>query len=431
LRLKLVLVLGCALSAALIAYLLWGLLTGLVALASMLAGIALGRSSSNQTDETALPDPVTSSVVKARGQRNQAQSPALLEAMMNGVREGVIVIDDTVRVVASNNAARVIFNQSEGKMKGARLSALTRSPAIHAAVTAALLRGERTEVKVELPGGERRSFDMCVLPLVLEREKGSRGAIGVFFDITRLERLEQVRQEFLSNVSHELRTPLTSILAFVETLEDGAIHDPSNSGRFLSVIHKNAVRMHHLINDILELSLIEAGTTTLKTELVRLRPMVDDIINALGARAESRHVHLHTDIDAGELVLADPLRLEQMLTNLIDNAVKFNREGGSVTIAFERGARDYISVSDTGEGIPGEHVERVFERFYRVDRARSAEDGSSSGLGLAIVKHLARLHGGEATVRSTPNEGSTFIIELPTAEQPAAAAKSISSTATP
>jgi two-component system phosphate regulon sensor histidine kinase PhoR len=386
------------------------------ALASLLTGIALGRFSttaSNKTDERAAAlHPVTEAIFTARSQRQQAQAPALLEAMMNGVREGVIVVDEAMRVVASNNAAGDIFNQREGGTEGARLSSLTRSSAIHAAFSAALERGERTELKVELPGRERRSFDMCVVPLMMGSAGGSRRAIGVFFDITRLERLEQVRQEFLTNVSHELRTPLTSILAFVETLEEGAIDDSSNNSRFLSIIHKNAVRMHHLINDILELSSIEAGMVTPKTERVRLRPMVDDILSALGAGAASRRVHLHTEIGAGELVLADPGLLEQMLTNLIDNAIKFNREGGSVSIAFERGARDHISVTDTGEGIPGEHVERVFERFYQVDRARSTENGGT-GLGLAIVKHLARVHGGEVSVRSTSNEGSTFVIELP------------------
>ena len=262
---------------------------------------------------------------------------------------------------------------------------------------------------------------MRVVPLSVDTGRSiSRAAIGVFFDITRLERLEQVRQEFLSNVSHELRTPLTSILAFVETLEEGAIDDAPNSRRFLSVIRKNAVRMHHLINDILELSSIEAGTARLKTERVRLRPVVDDIIGALTVKAESRRVRLCNRISADEMVRADPRRLEQMLTNLIDNAIKFNREGGSVTITFESGERDRICVSDTGEGIPGEHIERVFERFYRVDRARTLENGGT-GLGLAIVKHLARAHGGEVSVQSTSNEGSTFTIELPCAETSAVA----------
>ncbi|MDT5120980.1 MAG: two-component system, OmpR family, phosphate regulon sensor histidine kinase PhoR [Acidobacteriota bacterium] len=384
----------------------------LLVIVLLLVGIALGNFSSSKQNE------VGTTLIPLTTERAAQESPsrALLEAMVNGVREGVLVIDEEMRVIASNSAAHAIFNRAEEKREAVRLSSLTRNSAIHSAFSTALEQRVSTEVKVELQGEERRSFDMRVVPLSVDTGRSiSRAAIGVFFDITRLERLEQVRQEFLSNVSHELRTPLTSILAFVETLEEGAIDDAPNSRRFLSVIRKNAVRMHHLINDILELSSIEAGTARLKTERVRLRPVVDDIIGALKVKAESRRVRLCNRISADEMVRADPRRLEQMLTNLIDNAIKFNREGGSVTITFERGERDRICVSDTGEGIPGEHIERVFERFYRVDRARTLENGGT-GLGLAIVKHLARAHGGEVSVRSTSNEGSTFTIELPCAE---------------
>jgi two-component system, OmpR family, phosphate regulon sensor histidine kinase PhoR len=251
-----------------------------------------------------------------------------------------------------------------------------------------------------------------------------RGAIGVFFDITRLERLERVRQEFLSNVSHELRTPLTAIIAFVETLEGGAMGDPENSRRFISIIGRNAARMRSLINDILELSAIEAGTVFIEARPVRLWQMVNDVTTSLASRAEARGVTLVNEVPPDTVVFADPRRLEQMLTNLVDNAVKFNREGGEVSIRHERETRDRISVTDAGDGIPPEHIKRIFERFYRVDRARSREMGGT-GLGLAIVKHLARAHGGEASVHSTPGVGSTFTVELPPAPascEPAASA---------
>jgi two-component system phosphate regulon sensor histidine kinase PhoR len=241
----------------------------------------------------------------------------------------------------------------------------------------------------------------------------TRGAIGVFFDITQLERLERVRKEFLSNVSHELRTPLTAIIAFVETLEDGAIDEAENNRRFLSVIRKNATRMHNLIDDILELSAIEDGTVPVEPQRTRLRPVIEDVLTALASRAESHSVTLHNEVSADVLVYAEARRLEQMLTNLVDNAIKFNRKGGSVTIRHKaQDGRDFISVTDTGEGLAPEHVLRIFERFYRVDRARSRELGGT-GLGLAIVKHLARAHGGEASVESRQGEGSTFTIELP------------------
>ena len=237
-------------------------------------------------------------------------------------------------------------------------------------------------------------------------------AVGVFFDITRLERLELIRQEFLSNVSHELRTPLTSIIALADTLEAGAIDDSEHNRRFLSIIQKNAARMHRLIDDILELSAIEAGNVKVKPETVQLRSLVEDVIGSLSAAAAARTIAVHNLVDQDAKVLADPHRLVQMLTNLIDNAIKFNREGGMVSISYHAEARDQIKVEDSGEGIQAHHLDRLFERFYRVDRARSRELGGT-GLGLAIVKHLARAHGGEVTVESRFGEGTQFTIELP------------------
>src|ERR687889_178101 len=174
--------------------------------------------------------------------------------------------------------------------------------------------------------------------------------------------------------------------------------------------------MHNLIDDILELSAIEAGTVAVEPRSVELRPLVGDVIAALASRAEARRVALGNFVEAGVSVRADPRRLEQMLTNLLDNAVKFSREGGGVRVHHERSAgRDRVSVTDSGDGIAPEHLPRIFERFYRVDRARSRALGGT-GLGLAIVKHLARAHGGEASVRSDPGEGSTFTLELPQEE---------------
>jgi two-component system phosphate regulon sensor histidine kinase PhoR len=349
----------------------------------------------------------------------EVPAAALLEVTMDSMREGVLVIDSAMRVRASNNAARDIFGHEGAQVPQGprRLSDLTRNPAIYSAFAAAVARGARAEVKVETAqGGERRVYDLHVAPL-RQREvvAGSdvRGAVGVFFDITRLERLERVRQEFLSNVSHELRTPLTAIITFVETLEAGAIEEPETGRRFLSVIRRNAERMHGLINDILELSAIEAGTVAVEAQTVRLAALVSECFTALAARARERGLVLRNEVAAEVHVHADPRRLEQMLTNLVDNAVKFNREGGEVVVTHERvEGRDRITVSDTGEGLAPEHMPRIFERFYRVDRARSRALGGT-GLGLAIVKHLARAHGGEASVRSTPGEGSAFTVELP------------------
>ena len=341
----------------------------------------------------------------------------LFEATMSGMREGLLVVDKDMRVVASNTAAHGLFNPSRGKLETQRLTELTRSPAIYSAFLDALKGIERSGVKVETRGPERLVFDLRVVPLDSANGKGAQGALGVFIDITRIERLEHVRQEFLSNVSHELRTPLTAILAFVETLEAGAIDDTESAHRFLSIIRKNANRMNELIGDILELSAIEAGNVQVRAEQLELNAIVNDVISSLATKTESQGVSVMNAVAREATVFADARRLEQMLTNLVENAIKFNRENGRVTIRLEPGDRDRIVVEDTGEGIPAQHLERLFERFYRVDRARSRDMGGT-GLGLAIVKHLARAHGGEVTVTSELGKGSTFTIELPHGQSP-------------
>lgn len=339
----------------------------------------------------------------------------LLDATLSGMREGLLVVDRDMRVVASNAAAHRLFKLEEGGAISRRLTELTRNPAIYSAFVDALRGQERSGVKVETYGSDRRIFDLRVVPLSTSNDRVPSGAIGVFFDVTRLERLERVRQEFLSNVSHELRTPLTAILAFIETLESGAMNEPETSSRFLEIIRKNAARMHTLIDDILELSAIEAGQVEVQTKQIELAPVVNEVIQSLAAKALARGISLENQVSPQEFVHADPRRLEQMLTNLIDNAIKFNREGGRVTVSHERGDWERILIHDTGDGIPSQHLERLFERFYRVDRARSREMGGT-GLGLAIVKHLARAHGGEVKVQSKLGEGSTFEISLPLVE---------------
>ena len=431
-----VLLLACALAAGSLALLNRQPLV--VALAFAVAGAAAARLASAAGGAAARP-PTEAPSLTARtsppAPESQAPPPAaadspvpaavpageLLEAMMDSMREGLLVVDAEMRVVATNPAARDLFGAAGEKSQGRRLSDLTRNPAVLSAFLAALERAERVEVKVETIEAAPRAYDLRVAPLQPRAPGGPRrGAVGVFFDITRLERLERVRQEFLSNVSHELRTPLTAIRTYVETLADGAIDDAAHNRRFLSVIDRNAARMHGLIDDILELSAIEAGKVAVEPAAVALRPLVGEVVTTLAARAGERRVELRNEVPEDVIVRADARRLEQMLTNLADNAVKFNREGGSVVIAHARaGGRDQITVSDTGEGIPPEHIHRIFERFYRVDRARARALGGT-GLGLAIVKHLARAHGGEVAVQSALGRGSSFTIELPCVRSDAA-----------
>src|SRR5215212_4533537 len=257
----------------------------------------------------------------------QAQSPetlkirSLLEATMGAMREGLLVVDKDMRVVASNPAAQKLFNPSIPALKSQRLTELTRNPAVYSAFLDGLKGIERNDVKVETHGPERQVFDLRVIPIGKANGNGAEGALGVFFDITRTERLELVRQEFLSNVSHELRTPLTSIIAFVETLETGAMEDSESCHRFLSIIRKNASRMHGLSDDILELTAIEGGNVQLRAEPVQLHSLVQEVCASLAVKALAQNVTLTNNVASEVVAHADVRRLEQMLMNLIDNGI--------------------------------------------------------------------------------------------------------------
>lgn len=337
-------------------------------------------------------------------------SRGILQAILNGSRESIVVVDLSMRITAANAAAHDAFARHLDALPEKRLAEVIRHPALHDGFQQTLSESRPIDIRIELTGFEKRTYDVHIAPIELE---GLGHAIAVFYDMTQIERLERVRQEFLSNISHELRTPLTSILAYVETLEDGAIDDPENNKRFLGVIRRNAERMHRLIADISELSQIETGNVSIDVRNVSLSHTVDDILAALSSKAAARGVGLINEVDPRTQVRADPIRLEQMLTNLIDNAIKFNREDGTVTVSFSASAaKGLISVIDTGEGIVPENLQRIFERFYRIDRGRTRNVGGT-GLGLAIVKHLARLHGGDVLVASTLGQGTTFSVELP------------------
>src|SRR5437588_5562445 len=327
-RLNITSALGVALFIGCAALYLWSPVVALFSLCFGLAGFAAARLfRAAAPDEEArrknsaphLAGAATPNVAAAVAS-GEVPAAALLDVTMDSMREAVLVIDSAMRVVALNNSARDVFRaEGPSALSPRRLSDLTRNPAIYSAFAAAVARGVRAEVKVETARGtDRRVYDLHVAPL-RQREVvyGSdvRGAVGVFFDITRLERLERVRQEFLSNVSHELRTPLTAIITFVETLEGGADEDAANSRRFLSVIRRNAERMHVLINDILELSAIEAGTVAVETRDVRLASLVAECFTALASRAGERRVSLRNEGPPAVRARPDARRLEHTPTN--------------------------------------------------------------------------------------------------------------------
>ena len=339
------------------------------------------------------------------------RSTNLLQSILSSVDEGLVIIDQNQRLLLINDAAQALLGLMNKDF--ARLPDISRDPLIIEAFLSVLTKGQRASARVEINSGiNQRVLRLQTTPLRFGN-KNIDGVVGAFIDITQLERLEGIRQAFLANVSHELRTPLTSITAYTETLLDGGIEDQANSLKFLNTIQRNAERMRNLVNDISELSLIESGAVPLTFSPIRLAVIVNEVFNGLAPRSKKYQVHLRNEIPPDCIVTADQRRLEQILINLIDNAIKFNKPHGEVVVSAESQAdQTILHIRDTGAGIPAEHLPRVFERFYRVDKARSRDLGGT-GLGLAIVKHLTRAHGGEAEVKSEVGKGCEFIIKLP------------------
>jgi two-component system phosphate regulon sensor histidine kinase PhoR len=275
-------------------------------------------------------------------------------------------------------------------------------------------KGQVFDYELKLPELSERWLQ--VNAAVITNSAGEReGTILVFHDLTRLKQLERTREEFVANVSHELRTPLSLIKGYVETLLDGAKDNPEVAVKFLQTIDRNARRLDLLIQDLLAISKLESGQMKLDRQAVALRPIVDEMFGSFKERAAGRGVKFASTLP--ELVAhADPDRLQQVFANLLDNAVKYGRDGGAVTVSARRTEQDMIEVAvqDDGPGIPAEALERVFERFYRLDKARSREQGGT-GLGLAIVKHIVQNHGGKVWVKSELGRGATFFFTLPAA----------------
>jgi two-component system phosphate regulon sensor histidine kinase PhoR len=342
--------------------------------------------------------------------REQARRTA---SLFDRMVEGLIVVDAGGRIRLANRAAAALFG-FEAPAAGKTILEATR----HHEVAAIASRLDR---ELEVLGHELR-IDSLESPrflqvnaLALRDASGaSDGAIIVFHDLTRLRQLEGVRQEFVANVSHELRTPLSLIKSATETLLDGAKDDPAALGRFLQIIDKHANRLALLIDDLLLLSTLDSGGLRLSKQPLQIRATVQEAIDDLRQRALARNVRLENAVPAALLVLADSERMRQVISNLVDNAIKYGKAGGTTSVEgmlLEDG-RVELAVADDGPGIPREAQERIFERFYRVDKARSREQGGT-GLGLAIVKHVIQAHGGEVRLESEPGSGSRFILTLP------------------
>ena len=329
------------------------------------------------------------------------------ESVLTSMGEGVIVIDGEGRVTLSNKKASELFG---GGLVGRPLSEVSRSPELLSLVEKARGGWSAVSGEISMHGPRETTFFMSISPLI--RKLSRTGSVIVFHDITMLKKLERMRKDFVLNVSHELKTPLTSISGFAETLIDGAIEDREHALRFVNVIKRNAERLTRIVEDLLTLSNIEMGKVDFNIKSINMAEPVDTVMSTLGQKAAQKKIDMKADVDGALSVRADKDRLEQILINLIDNAIKFS-EGGRIMVKAERkGDNVLISVQDSGAGIPEKDLPRIGERFYRVDPARSREQGGT-GLGLAIVKHLVGSMGGSFSVESVEGEGTTVAFTLP------------------
>jgi two-component system phosphate regulon sensor histidine kinase PhoR len=342
-----------------------------------------------------------------------SQSHQRQATVLGGMIEGVIAVDHRERVLFANAAAGRLFDFRPLLVEGRRLLEVVRNHALDEAVTAALATGQPQRLETNQEGSEKMSLAIQATPLPGDP---CPGVVLVMHETTELRRLESLRQEFMANVSHELKTPLSSIKAYAETLQNGALDDREASVRFVERILEQADRLQHLIFDMLTLARIESEQEVFDIVAVPVSEVVDACFDSYRAAADAKRIQLVAEPPPSACrVLADAEGLREILDNLVDNAIKYTPEGGNVDVRW-RVAEDAnfveIEVADSGIGIPQEGLPRVFERFYRVDKARSRELGGT-GLGLAIVKHLVQSFGGNVIVESQKGKGSTFIVELP------------------
>jgi two-component system phosphate regulon sensor histidine kinase PhoR len=333
-----------------------------------------------------------------------------LSTVLAGMIEGVIAVDNSECILFLNRAARSFLDVTSSDVVGRPIWEVLRNPTLQEVVRAALQGEALRTAEFELP----RSQAIVALIASLLPGDPCPGVVLVLHDVTELRRLENLRREFVSNVSHELKTPLTAIQAYSETLLGGAIDDPEHNREFLHRIEEQAERLHALVLDLLRLARIESGEDVFELTAIDVQDAIGQCLDEHAAVAEAGGLSLQLDApEQRSCVRADREGLRTILDNLVDNAINHTPSGGRITIAWaEESAMVRIFVQDTGAGIPVSQQARVFERFYRVDKARSRELGGT-GLGLAIVKHLTQVFGGSVQLESRVGEGSTFTVRLP------------------
>ncbi|HEY3760783.1 MAG TPA: ATP-binding protein [Verrucomicrobiae bacterium] len=348
-----------------------------------------------------------------RQQQTSVDAKAQQQVLFNSMLEGLLLLDRNRKIYLVNRAFKNLFDLKI-ELRGKTVMEVLRLHELQELIERVETEKQVLDYELKLPELNERWLQVnaaAIFNSVGERE----GTILVFHDLTRLKQLERTREEFVANVSHELRTPLSLIKGYVETLLDGARHQPEIAERFLKIIERNTQRLDLLIQDLLTISALESGQIKLNIQSVELRALTDKVFSDLKPPADNKSVALVNqlpDLKAS----GDVHRLEQVFANLVDNAIKYGRSQGHVTVggrSLDNGKME-IFVQDDGPGIPAESLDRIFERFYRVDKARSRDQGGT-GLGLSIVKHIVQSHGGEAWAKSETGKGTTFFFTLPQA----------------
>ncbi len=337
-----------------------------------------------------------------------------LKAILSSLSEGVLAVDSRGRIVNVNKAAAELLNLDPSHAQGRSIEEVIRNAGLQQLVRESLQSDRPTEGDVAFPDEGGRFFHVHGASLA-DPQAERAGAVIVLSDMTRIHRLENLRRDFVANVSHELKTPVTSIQGFVEALREDDLKNLEQTQRYLGIIAKHAERLNAIIDDLLSLSRLEEGAQrrAILFERMRLRPVLESAVELASMRAEQKRMKVELACpDDLEAKINAPL-LEQAIVNLVDNAVKYSDEGSTVEIEVrQEDGTVAIDVRDSGCGIPPEHLTRIFERFYVVDKSRSRKLGGT-GLGLAIVKHIASVHAGHVTVESAPGQGSTFTMRLP------------------
>lgn len=334
-----------------------------------------------------------------------------LESIVDSMTNGLVAVDNDLRIVLINPVAYKLFAiYEEQDIKGSKIVQHIRNIEINKILQETIKTNKYLECDVTI-GNMVLHVSTC--PIRSKLKNSNSGGIVFIQDITKIRKLEQLRTEFVSNVTHELKTPMTSIRGFIETLKNGAINDQKVAGRFLEIIDIEADRLYALIEDILYLSEIESKQKDTNLENIGISGLVNEVFEVLQPLAVEKGISLQYGSQDEVFIKANRNRMKQLFLNLIDNGIKYNKPNGSVNITtVQEKGKVVISVKDTGIGIPAEHLTRIFERFYRIDKGRSRDMGGT-GLGISIVKHIVQLYDGNIRVNSEVDKGTEFIIELP------------------